>query len=632
MKRLLLKIGGGLLIVILVVLVLHIRAIGPGLQAYRAAMSGKRNLETALSAARDRHFSEALPAASAAAADFATANTQFAKARTYFWLSRLESVRRELANGERLLKTAEILSRSLEAGARIGVKAENLAPGHLNNLGEFSQAEKVGLLRLLYESGPELNGLKANLQLSIAELDAYEPGFLPLSGQISALKPRLQTIESWLEKLTVISELSPALSGYPQAADYLIMLQNPDELRPTGGFLGTYAWLRLKDGNIDRLQTADIYHLDMPASLVPAFKPEAPLPIKKYLGVDRLYLRDSNWSPDWPTSAQKIADLYRQEAALNSDKAKADNLVAVAGVTPRLITDLLYMVGPIKIGDKEYNSQNFTDLLQYEVEVGYKDKGVSQWDRKAVIGEILKELEARLFSLSSDRWPELLDTITKDITYKNLQVHFLDPRLENLSREFGWDGAVQDNNGDYLMIVDANLASFKSDRVMEKSAAYSVSEAEDGSLVASLRLSYSHQGGFDWKTTRYRSYTRVYVPLGSRLLKAEGWREGPETQEEHFGATAKTYFGGFLNVEPGQTGVMTLEYRLPDSVAAALKANRYELLVQKQAGREASEMRLDFNFKKAMASSPSGSKPASAGQALEIQGATSTDASYPFTF
>ncbi|MCB0092387.1 MAG: DUF4012 domain-containing protein, partial [Caldilineaceae bacterium] len=41
--------------------------------------------------------------------------------------------------------------------------------------------------------------------------------------------------------------------------------------------------------------------------------PRAPAPMQRYMGLPLMLLRDANWSPDLPTSAQMIRGIYAQE-------------------------------------------------------------------------------------------------------------------------------------------------------------------------------------------------------------------------------------------------------------------------------------------------------------------------------
>ncbi len=145
-------------------------------------------------------------------------------------------------------------------------------------------------------------------------------------------------------------------------------------------------------------------------------------------------------------------------------------------------------------------------------------------------------------------------------------------------------GQMKDPASDYLMVVDANLGAFKSDAVINKDISYTLSQSANG-LGATVRLDYRHEGGFDWRTTRYRSYTRVYAPLGSRLTSLKGIDEATaDISVTDDSRLNKTVFGFFWTIEPGTSAGAILSYDLPDRISAQMKAGTYELLVQRQAG------------------------------------------------
>lgn len=148
-------------------------------------------------------------------------------------------------------------------------------------------------------------------------------------------------------------------------------------------------------------------------------------------------------------------------------------------------------------------------------------------------------------------------------------------------------GTIDTQDGDYLMVVDANLGSLKTDPVIKRDILYKVAKQE-GKFVASVEITYTHTGNFDPRITRYRTYTRVYVPKGAKLISSKGVMDtdrsdaaGEVTVADEFG---KTYFGGFISIEPGKTGVLKFEYVLPETIETSLRENHYELMVQKQPG------------------------------------------------
>ena len=574
-----------LLFVILFFAALNLKALWDAKEVYSDLIKGKVLLESAVENAKLQRFDDVSAAASSSQELFSDASRRLVDLENHFILARINYTKSAVSDLKYLSQTGEVLSRAFSRGAGIASGVNKVVTGaEAKNFNEFTSEQKQEVLKLVYESGPELNGIKADLNLSLMNLKkvSFSGPLAPLSSRAENIREQLASAVTLMDRLANFSQILPVLGGYPRPVKYLIVLQNNDELRPTGGFIGTYGILEVSNGSIVRLDTSDVYHLDMPASQSKDFKSEVPAPIKKYLNVDKLYLRDSNWSPDWPTSAKKIQDLYNLEILAVKKDAVPENFDGVIAITPRFITDLLYLTGPITVDGKQYDKDNFQELLQYEVEVAYKDAGEREWNRKAVIGEILKELEIKLFDLPSSRWSGIFASFEQNLARKNILMNFKDTYAQQIVKTFNGTGEIKASTSDYLMVVDANLAAFKSDRVMEKNVDYKLEERQDG-LYGIVTINYKHSGGFDWKTTRYRSYTRIYVPLGSWLVKADGLSEGQaEFGREDFSnpEAVKTFFGGFISVEPGRSGTLRFEYRLPVNI----KSDNYSFFFQKQAG------------------------------------------------
>jgi len=553
--------------------------------AAQNGLAGKNQLLSAASAVKAKNWDAALGAATPAAQNFNVALGNLDKARSNKLLKNFPPFANQINDLEYVLKTGEILSRSLMSALPIAQDLQSIISGAAG--GDFSslkKEDKARFLRLIYESGPEVNGLKANLDLALMNLDKiHRIGILwPAYQQLSDLRSQLQTADSLLTELIPLSQLLPGLAGYPQTANWLLILQNNSELRPTGGFIGNYGLLTTDNGEIVSLSSDDSYHVDMPA--VGKWRMTPPAPLAKYLKVSEWYLRDANWSPDWLTAAQKIQEIYRGEVgAVGSSTPEFNGVIAV---NPELVADLINLTGPVTISGQTYDASNFQDLLQYTVEVGYKDQNISSWDRKQVINDIMTEIKKRLFALPADRWPELLTILKRNLAAKNIQLYFKDPALADLAMGLGATGRVASPDGDYLMVVDANLAAFKTDSVVKKGIDYSV-KGVNGGLTATLKLTYEHTGGFDWRTTTYRSYTRILAPLGSRLISLAGADEKTyDLSVTDDPILNKTVFAFFFTVEPGANRTLTLNYRLPDNLAAQARAGQYHLLIQKQSGRK----------------------------------------------
>ena len=566
--------------------------------AYQAGLAGKTDLTKAINYLQTQSWDESLASSQAAQENFNRALDELAIAKENIVIVKIPFFSRQANDLEYLLKTTEILSRSLERAVTLAQAFTTVNTGaSSSSFADLDTDAKIRLLKLAYESEPELNGLKANLQIALLNINRiHRIGILwPIYAEISEYKTQLQKASALLENLGPLSRVLITLGGYPSESNLLIVLQNNDELRPTGGFIGTFGLATIKNGEVIFLATSDSYHLDMPA--VGKWQKEPPYPIAKYLDIENWYLRDSNWTPDWPSAAAQIQEIYHGESAAVG--LPATTFSGVIAINPDFVIDLLKLVGPIEIQGEIYTPENFQELLQYNVEVAYKDRGVSSWDRKGIINELLEELKNRLFNLSLEAWPNLITAFNDNIAAKNIQIHFTNPDLRFLSDNLGASGEMKNPDSDFFMVVDANLAAFKSDAVVKKGIIYNLEADSKNSqgAIAELSLDYKHEGGFDWRTTRYRSYTRIYLPRGSRFISSEGFAKNTadwSVSEDE--ALDKTVVSFFFSLEPGSSRRLTIKYALPDKINQQIQTSSYNLLVQKQSGRRTEKLDINLNL------------------------------------
>jgi len=179
------------------------------------------------------------------------------------------------------------------------------------------------------------------------------------------------------------------------------------------------------------------------------------------------------------------------------------------------------------------------------------------------------------------------------------------------------------------MPVDTNLGGGKTDGVIEETVDLDVNIAADGTVTDTAKVTRTHYGipGALFTGVNNVDYLRLYVPKGSTLLHADGfkipdpslfekaeadWRDDEELAYEAASATTdpasetriseeagKTVFGNWVQTKPGTSSTATFVYRLPMKIGVAgpegwmdkLKrlagvpeTDRYSLVVQKQSG------------------------------------------------
>lgn len=453
------------------------------------------------------------------------------------------------------------------------------------SLSSITPADKGLLLGNIASREEDLKAAQEAIHEATIAMDKIpEKGLIgPLQNVVTPLKQQFPLIVQALDQAIPATHILPPILGYPKEKTYLFLLQNNTELRPAGGFIGTYGLMKVSSGEIVSLKTDNSYNLDEAAKKLPVIQP--PDEIKKYLKQNAWYFRDSNWSPDFPTSAEQALFFYQREGG-------AKNVDGVLAITPTTISALLRLVGSIKVGETEFTADNFVDKLQAYVDLGYKSAGQTDSQRKDIIGVMTKELVDRLMKLPVAQWKDVFLVLSQQLNEKQMLMYMKDPAVQTLLVEQNWGGAIQKTpDSDSLMIVDANLASLKTDIVMQRSYDYRVTLTGDRP-TAELIIKYIHTGEFDWRTSwrisRYNTFVRVYVPSGSELISSSGSQirqqsnaEGTVTTTTELG---KTVFGAFKSIEPGTESTLKLVYRLPSTVNQSLTTVGYRLAWQKQAG------------------------------------------------
>ncbi|MEK7167740.1 MAG: DUF4012 domain-containing protein [Patescibacteria group bacterium] len=393
----------------------------------------------------------------------------------------------------------------------------------------------------------------------------------------------------------------PRIMGYQKERNYLLLFQNNMEMRPTGGFIGSYGLVKIKDGEIKSVFTDDVYNLDRLSE--GKMKVLAPEPMLKYNNQKYWYLRDANWSPDWPASAKQILWFFnaeRKNAGLPVQKL--DGIIAI---TPEFIANLIGVVGDLEARGVVFNEKNFAMELEQFVEFDYVSHGLKETERKSIIGTLTGMIIQKAYDLPAKDKLKLWLAFKENIDQKNILVYLVDLESQEYFDQKNWSGQVKRFEGDYIMVVDSNLAALKTDSIMKKSLAYRLRVDDKGDLIATLTLTYGHQSKvIPGLISRYRDYVRVYVPEGTWFLRASltdvnGTKNLEILKDLAIGnELGKRYGATFFTVEPGKATALSLEYRLPESIKKQYQDGVYKLLVQKQPGTIRHNFGIDLGFGK----------------------------------
>lgn len=566
---------------------------------YEAANSGANHLLAAEKFIGEKKISLAGQELLSAENDFNAANVALdIVSKAALFKSGLANDQLEIA--KKIIEIGGITAGSLKNITNVGEEIQKAMQTKELSWSGITEQDKERVLKILAGSVHELKKSQEEFRsagVKLVEINKRQPLFI-FDGALRPLSEKIPKVQKAFDSMVVMAELLPALTGYPAEKTYLFIFENNREMRPAGGFIGTYGILKVKNAGIKKFFTDNSYNFDKPAETY--LKIESPAAMAKYMNQPKWFFRDSNWWPDFPASAEKAEWFYKEQKG----QEKLDGVIAL---TPTVIENFLGILGEFKIEKLTFNKDNFWDQLQYQVEYGYYKQGITEADRKDVIGELGEKMIERLELIAMSQWPELIETISTSVEEKQLMMFFNDENLQDVAAKNGWTGEVKSFAGDYLMLVDANLAALKTDSVMSRTLAYKLSQDKSGVLIADAKVNYQNTGDFSWKTTRYRTYTRLYVPAGSKLISVKaGNKVIDEKDIDIYNEFNKTAFGVFFEVEPQSSKEVEWVYELPRNVSEQIDQGEYQLMVQKQPGILSMNLHLDLNFPKNILSQKSG--------------------------
>ena len=464
----------------------------------------------------------------------------------------------------------------------------------LQNVGEEDEEIEEFSIASAVEEGLEKIDLAITEVIKASELISRidEKVF---SGEVGArISVAKKQMEEIAETLKETSEHFPALlklMGHKTPHRYLILFQNNNEIRPTGGFIGSYAIMDISDGKIVNLRVEDVYDID--GSYGGHIEPP-----EEFLGfVDNWRFRDSNFSPDFSVSGEKAKWFLEKQGGPGVD--------TVIAINQGLLRPMLEITGPVQVGEfGKLDSQNYNLLLSYVIE----GKVWGPEDPKHILKVFVPAFKEAI--LKEQNIGAVGSNLYRAVQQKHILMYSPDPDIQALFDAAGISGRVRETHEreDYLSVINASVGGTKADKFMEENIRHETYIKEDGTIINDLTIKRSHLWTEDiyyqWRRTlreygftempdqlidilgrgRNKVNMRVFVPPGSELLETTDENIITGYDED----LDKAFFLTEMEVLAGEVGVLNLTYKLPFKLDVRKPADVYRIFVQKQPGSRGS--------------------------------------------
>jgi hypothetical protein len=592
---------------------LHVYSVGMQLQAQA------KETEVLARAAYDAFKAQNLPEAEAklkeAQDKFQTVEATYQKLAIY---GKIPFAGAYYRDGEHGLKAGEhALAASLKASQAITPYADVLG---FKGEGTFAGGTAENRIKLMLETldkvGPSFDAILSDLDQANQELAQINPNRYPESIKGKAIKSRIISVQKTAsEGIAVVKEFRPVIDQLPAIAGgkgerkkYLVLFQNNNELRPTGGFLTAYAVIFIENGKVSPEKSDDIYELDK------KFAKKLPIPptLGRYLTTEKnFHLRDMNTSPDFKTSMDLFFENYQ------TIKGEPDQIDGIIAVDTEVLKSLVSILGPIEVpGYGTFSTENdkrcdCAQIVYALSEIITRPTPYLRADRKGILGPMMQGILAKTYGAPKQLWPQLFELAWQSVEGRHVQMYFTDAKAQAAAEAVNGAGRMiaPTDGSDFFAAVDANLGGAKSNLFVDSEMKQIVSAPENGKITRTAEITYKNrrhgdncnlEAGLLCLNATLHDWQRIYLPAGAELTEVKGFSNEPKVYDE----AGFKVIDGFFNLEPLGTAKVIVNYTVPYTDTKTYKLNLWKqggidvvpVLMEVAGGEEQLTMDKDLSY------------------------------------
>jgi hypothetical protein len=393
---------------------------------------------------------------------------------------------------------------------------------------------------------------------------------------------------SQLRKAKKIFILLPDLLGEKEEQTLLLLFANNMEIRPGGGFIGSFGILKTHYFGMKDLQILDVYDADgqLTAHITP------PNPIRDYLNQPHWFLRDSAFFPDFYDTYQQATFFLQKELGLSSWNG-------AALITTSAVKNIIGAYDTLLLPDykEKITKDNFYIKTQFYAE---HDFFPGSTQKKSFLSSLIKQLLSQTETVN----PLLLSSaIVEGFDQKNMVLFINNERVQKSLDELYWSGRlatpycpnseISNCYADFQYALDANMGVNKTNFFVDRLYDVQTSVDESGLISTHLTITYSNNslsGVFPGGT--YKNYFQVLLPADSLVnsIKVDDQQISSYDSE-----TGKNKVIGFLlEILPQQKKSVSISY----SSTMKFKKGKatYQLVIQKQIGAQSNDVHFSLKL------------------------------------
>jgi hypothetical protein len=498
----------------------------------------------------------------------------------------IPSLARRVPVAGRSVRSAAQLTSSATLAARAARAALDVLP---DRSPWSAGAVNVGALTDMLRSA---DGALRGFDLAAKEARLAPGRLVPgrLSTARTNLLAKLDRTRRTLRTTSAVLRVLPEVLGRSGPRRYFLAVQNPAELRATGGFWGNYGIIDVTAGRL-RLTAFGRTTDDLGPGKLPSL--QGPSWYQRRYGRFGAPTdwRGLNMCPDFPTVAS-LAERHLDRAP--SGTGPVDGVIAV---DPVGLSELLRLTGPVVAPgwDEPITADNVVRVTLREAYARFEDR-----ERRAdFLGEVAHAVWSKLLATDVPLRPAALSGLGRAVISRRIQIHLRRPNEQRPIADSGHDGGLGSPSGTFGLVTQ-NAAGNKLDNWLDRRVRYRVQLNADGSASVDARVTLRNGGPsagqpsevigpYDdrFKPGVNRQYFSLYVPGGATLFETQSPDRLRGEVEDELGLSV---FSRFVDIAPGGDVTLRYAFRVPE----AWRGGRYEMILRRQPALAADRIDLQI--------------------------------------
>jgi len=392
----------------------------------------------------------------------------------------------------------------------------------------------------------------------------------PLGSRLNRLaretaRARLQAVNA-----VAATDLAPSLLGANGKRRWLVLFTTPAEARGLGGFPGNWAEVVTENGHISIVKQASIVALINGGTKKDGRIVHAPEDYLARYGayganngpngtMKRLFWNNVTLSPDLPTVAGVVADLYQQSGG--------EPLDGVIVADPYALQGIVSLTGPLTVSstDTLLSAGNVVDYLLVQQ---YQEFAGAGSERKDALGDVADQATKALLGKELPSPVEIARALGKPMSGGHLMMWSLHEEDQALLRQLNVGGAFPAAGTDGLSYTVNNAGPNKLDTYLRRSMRYdALVDEHSGKVSATVTITLRNtlqtpvtlpadiaSNERDLPIGTNRTWLSIYSPLQIIGAEVDGERRDFASMNELGWWVHDTR----LNLAPGQESVVVL--------------------------------------------------------------------------